>query len=283
MGLQEAHHGRQHQGERDKRQVAGDKVKLRRDVHIGKLGLAAQLRGQHPGLQGLGAGGAFGLEGFDVRLFGIVAVVVIFVDCATIAHPGVGGLGLGVVVLFFLPAFREHFFARILQVLGAHVAGVQALHTHHPRIAAQAFVQLALAHIHANDLRRTGLQQAVGKTAGALAHIQAAQAGDLQAGGGQCALQLQAATRDVFGLVQVQQLQLGPDGDVVAVFLHFFPGQQGRIAPLHARGNQPLCLGTGTGMAVIDQKNICTHKGGRKKKKNCYFFDSCLRRQINII
>ncbi len=46
----------------------------------------------------LGLGGALGLEALDLMLLGVVAVVVLIVHHAAVAHPGVGGLGLGVVV-----------------------------------------------------------------------------------------------------------------------------------------------------------------------------------------
>ena len=72
--------------------------------------------------------------------------------------------------------FRQGHFAAFLQRLGSHRPCVQAFHAHHARVIAQALVQLAVAHVHANDLGGTVLQQTVGEAAGALPHIEAAQA-----------------------------------------------------------------------------------------------------------
>ena len=99
-----------------------------------------------------------------------------------------------------------------------------------------------MAYIDAHHLRSAMLQQAVAKTAGALSHIQAAQAPHVQSGSGQRAFQLQATARQVFGLGSVQQLDLGNRWNVVTVLAHLLPGRAGRQAPLHAGGNQPLRL-----------------------------------------
>ena len=124
-------------------------------------------------------GGTFGLEGFDVLLFSIIAVVVFFIDQATITHPAIGGDGLGVVVFGFFDHFRQCQLAGGLQIGGRHAAGIEALHTHHAPILAQALVQLAVANIDTNHLYRPLLEQAIGKAAGTLAYIEAAQAAHL--------------------------------------------------------------------------------------------------------
>ena len=84
-----------------------------------------------------------------------------------------------------------------------------------------------MAHVHTDDLRRALLQQAIGKAAGALPHVQAAQPGHGQPRGQQGAFQLEAAARDVLGLGIVQQLHLGHGRDVIAVLGHLLPGRQG--------------------------------------------------------
>ena len=259
MRLEQAHHGGQHQGQRNEGHIAGDEVEQGRGVHLGVFRLAAAL-GRHGALFArLGLGRALGLEGLDVAVLGVIAVVVVLVDLAAVAHPGVGRLGLGVVVFFLFPALGDHLFAGVLQHLGGHGAGVHAFHADHAHIGAQALVQLAMAHVHADHLGRAALQQAVGEAAGALAHVQAAQAVDLQAGGLERAFELQAAARDVLGLGVVEQLQLDARGNVVTILGNLLPRGQRRQAPFHARSDQALRLGAGGGIAVVHQKYICAH------------------------
>ena len=62
---------------------------------------------------------------------------------------------------------------------------IHPLDAAHARILRQARVQLAVAHVHARDVRRAVLEQAVGKAARGLAHIQAAQAAHIQRAGRQ--------------------------------------------------------------------------------------------------
>jgi hypothetical protein len=121
-------------------------------------------------------------------------------------------------------------------------------------------VELVVAHIHADDLRRACAQQAVGEAARALAHVEATQAGDGQSRGRQRALELEAATRDELGLSRVEQLHLGTGRNVVAVLGHLVPGQRGCQPPLHARGDQPLGLRAGGCMAAFDQEYVCAHR-----------------------
>ena len=103
-------------------------------------------------------------------------------------------------------------------------------------------MQLAVAHVHTHHLGGTGLQQAVGKAARALAYIQAAQALDGNACGSQRAFELETTTRDVLGFSRIQQLQLSASRNVVTVLGNLLPGCQRRQAPLHARSNQALRL-----------------------------------------
>ena len=242
MWLEHLHHGRQHQRQRDKGHIAGDKVKRGRDVDVLGTRPAAQLHRSHTFRLGLGLGNAFGLEGLDVLLLGVVAVVIVFVDLTAVAHPGVRSLGLGVVVFFFFDDIAQRFVAGDFQRLGGQCAGVEAFHTDHALVAAQALVQLAVAHIHTHHLGGTGLQQAVGKAARALAYIQAAQALDGNACGSQRAFELETTTRDVLGFSRIQQLQLSASRNVVTVLGNLLPGCQRRQAPLHARSNQALRL-----------------------------------------
>ncbi|GAO20558.1 hypothetical protein ALISP_0378 [Alicycliphilus sp. B1] len=103
------------------------------------------------------------------------------------------------------------------------------------------------------------LQQAVGEAARALAHVQAAQARDLDARGGQRAFELEPAAREVLGLRRVEQLQLGARGDVVAVLGDPVPGQAAGQAPLHASGDQALGLRAGGGVAAFHQEYVGAH------------------------
>ncbi len=109
-------------------------------------------------------------------------------------------------------------------------------------VIAQALVQLAVAHVHTNDLGGTVLQQAVGEAAGALPHIEAAQAFDHQPRRLEGAFELEPATRDVFRLGIVEQAHLCHGWNVIAVLDHLVPGGQRRQPPLHPRGDQALRL-----------------------------------------
>ena len=256
---QQRHQRGQHQRERDERQVARHHIKHRRNVHIGALGAAAALNGQRALLAGLGTGRALGLEGLDVLVLGIVAVVVFLVHLPAIAHPAVGRLGLGLVVLFGLDDFGQRQIAGLLQGRRRQRARIHALHADHAQIAAQPVVQLAVTHIHADHLRRAVLQQAVGEPARALPHVEAAQPRHRQAGGPQRPFELEPPARDVFGLGIVEQPHLGHGRNIVTILGNLLPRGQRRQAPLHARSNQPLRLRARGRMAKIHQKNICTH------------------------
>jgi hypothetical protein len=98
-----------------------------------------------------------------------------------------------------------------------------------------------MAHIHTHHLGRAVLQQAIGEATGALTHIQAAQAIDLDACGLQSAFELQAATRHITRLGIVQQLQGSAFGHLVAVLDDGAPSPVG-LLPLHAPSNQSLGL-----------------------------------------
>jgi hypothetical protein len=109
------------------------------------------------------------LKASDVLLLGVVAVVVVFIHQPAVAHPGIGGHGLGRCPLRPASFFRQAASQPSRRDSAVSIAAcVQAFDAHHARVIAQALVQLAVAHVHANDLGGTVLQQAVGEAAGAL-------------------------------------------------------------------------------------------------------------------
>ena len=220
----------------------------------------AAMLGWHRAIRfGLGLGSALGLEGFYILFLGVVAVVIVLIDLTAVAHPGVGSHRLGVVVFLLFDHLGQCQIASCLQRISRHGAGVQPFHANHASIGTQALMQLTMPHIHANDLGRILLQQAVGKTARALTHIQTAQARDFEAGGRQSAFQLEPAARDVFGLCRIQQQKLCTCGNIVAILGNLLPGRQRRETPLHARSNQALRLRTRGSMTRFNQKHICAH------------------------
>ena len=142
--------------------------------------------------------------------------------------------------------------------MSVQMPGVDAFDAAHPRIEGQPGMQLAVAHVHPGDAGRAMLQQAVGKAAGGLPHVQAAPALHGQPGSGQRTLQLESATRDVACLGRVLQLQLGLRRQFVAAFAHRLPVAAGQ-APVHASGNQPLRLAAAGGQAAGNKGLIGTH------------------------
>ena len=103
-------------------------------------------------------------------------------------------------------------------------------------------MQLTMSNIDPNHLCCTTLQQTVCKSTGALANVQATQPFHTQARGTQRAIELQATTRDVFGLGIIQQLQLRTSGNVITILDDLFPGSQRCQSPLHPSSNQALGL-----------------------------------------
>ncbi|MNV44841.1 hypothetical protein D3C71_1366140 [compost metagenome] len=128
---QECGDGGQHQGQRDEGQIPRHQVERRCRVHPRAFGAASALDGQCALRAGFGALGALGLEGFDVLVLGVAAIVVGFVDLAAVAHPAVGRLGLGFVVFVGFDNFRERQLAGFLQRLCGQRARVHALHADH--------------------------------------------------------------------------------------------------------------------------------------------------------
>ena len=130
MGLEQPHHCRQYQGHRDKGNIAGDEIKLGRSIHLSKLSLAATCCDHGSALTRLSPDSTLGLEGFNVCIPGIIAVIVIFIDQATIAHPAIRSSRLGFVIFWVIfPTLAEHFFTGIVQRIGGHGTGIEPLHT----------------------------------------------------------------------------------------------------------------------------------------------------------
>ena len=136
--------------------------------------------------------------------------------------------------------------------------GIDLFHTQDPGILAQTGVQLGATHVHTHHRCRTVLEQAVGETAGRLAHIQAGQARHGQANLFQSGLQLQAATGHIARLGIVQQLQRCVFGNLVTIFGNGFPFVT--LSPLHTVCNQTLRLGSGAGQTTGHQELIDTHQ-----------------------
>ena len=145
----------------------------------------------------------------------------------------------------------------IEQVLGLQIAGIDVLHAEHAGIGAQLRVELGAAHIHAAHKGRTILQQAIGKPAGGLAHVQAAHACHVQPHHLQRVFQLEAAARHIACLRVVQEPDLRRIGHLVAVFRDPLP----RIAlqPFNPVGNQPLRLRPRARHVPANQQLVNTH------------------------
>ena len=148
------------------------------------------------------------------------------------------------------------------QVVGYQSTGIDAFHAQHARVGAQLRMQLGAAHIHAHHRHRAMLQQAVGKTAGGLAHIQARKTGHVQPQVLECSFKLQAAARHIACLGVIEQPHRGVLGHVVTVFCHPFPGVA--LLPFHPVGNQALGLGTGAGKLDLNQQLVNAHSVGHQ-------------------
>ena len=83
------------------------------------------------------------------------------------------------------------------QVGRAHLARVEALDHGHPRVLAQACVDLAVGDVDRGHPSGAALQQAVGEAAGRGADVEAVAAGDVDPERLERVLQLDAAARDV--------------------------------------------------------------------------------------
>ena len=123
-----------------------------------------------------------------------------------------------------------------------------------------------MAYIHAYDLGSAVLQQAIGKAAGGLTHIQAAQTCHVQPCGFQRTFQLQTAARNVFGFGVVKHFNFSSVGNFIAVFSHTLPGCSNlylinQHPPLHTRANQALGLGACGGKAVFNKEYVRAHRG----------------------
>ena len=81
--------------------------------------------------------------------------------------------------------------------LGGDRAGVRALDHGHPRVRAQAVVELAVGDVERRDVLRSALQQAVGEAAGGGADVQRVAAGDVDLQRVERVGELDAAARDV--------------------------------------------------------------------------------------
>ena len=249
---------RQDQRQRDKGHVSGDQVELGRGVYTVQPGLAAVALGRRIGCgfrlgidaKRPGVHFAAGLRSVRLHLgiIGVVAVVVVS-NFAAAPHPAIGRLGLRVVHSGRYPVLGQHQLARFLQRFGGERTGVQALHAQHPGIDTQLGVQLGMAHVHTGDLGHAGLQQAVGETAGGLAHVQHIQVRHVQADMLQCSLQLEPAARNIARLGIVEQLQRRILGDIVFVLGHIAPFDA--VKPAHPPGNEAHGLGAGCGHAAF--------------------------------
>ena len=125
------------------------------------------------------------------------------------------------------------------QINSRQGARIDLLDRRHPLVFAQARMQLAVAHVDADDVRRTVLQQAIGEAAGRLAHVEAVLARRVDAGGTQRAFQLEPAARDIARLRGIGELELGRGGDLVAVLAHAAPfGAAAGIAPAQSARDQ---------------------------------------------
>ena len=122
-----------------------------------------------------------------------------------------------------------------------------------------------MTNIYTHHLRSTVLKKAIGKTAGRLADIQAAQTRHIQACGFQRAFQFQAASRNVFGFGVVQHFQFSRFGNLIAVFSNALPGSGNFYLinlhpPLNTRTNQALGLRASGGKAMFNKKKISSHR-----------------------
>ena len=131
------------------------------------------------------------------------------------------------------------------QVGGQQLAGVEALDHGHPRVFAQAHVDLAVGDVDRGDPRRAALQQAVGEAAGRGADVEAVAPGDVDPERLQRVLQLGAAARDVAraGVDDQRRLRLDqlarPQGDRPVLADPDFAGPH-RAGRGRARREQPL-------------------------------------------
>ena len=137
--------------------------------------------------------------------------------------------------------------------------GIHAFDADHARIVTHAGMKLAMAYVNPHNLRSTALQQAIGKAAGGLAHIQAAQSRHIQTCVAKRTIEFQAATGDVFGLRVVEHFKLGAVRHVITVFGNPLPRGVGIHSPPHPRRYQPLGLGAGGGKAMFNKKQVSTH------------------------
>lgn len=95
-------------------------------------------------------------------------------------------------------------------------------------------MQLVTPDVQPHDPRRTMRQQAMGKAARGLPHIETLQALDQQSQLLQRAFQLEAAARDVTRLGLIQQADLRHGRNVVTVLGHLTPRRSGTQAPFDA-------------------------------------------------
>jgi len=149
--------------------------------------------------------------------------------------------------------------ARYAGIAGLQFSGIEPFDTHHPRIAAQARMQLAMSDIHPHHLRSALLQQAIGEATGTLAHIQTAPARGIPASRLEGAFELESTARNVTRFRVVQQHQLGRFGHLVAVLGHT-PESTGTQAPLHPGGDQPLRLRARGREAPFDEELVDAHQ-----------------------
>ena len=132
---------------------------------------------------------------------------------------------------------------RMGKLLFAQAAGVDALEHGHARILAQAPVELSVGDVHAGDMGRAGLEQAIREPSGGGAHVQAQATVDLDGEGCQGALELLAAARGVAPHGAHLDLDVGR---------HEHPGLGGDGSPrpdTHLAGHH---RGSGTAARVVD-------------------------------
>src|SRR5579864_238021 len=90
-------------------------------------------------------------------------------------------------------------------------------------------MQLAMSHVHADDMLRALLQQAVGKPAGRLTDIETALATRVDRRRGKRAFELEPSARNVARFGGIEQLELRRLGNLVAVLGDHAPGRA--VAP----------------------------------------------------
>ena len=142
-------------------------------------------------------------------------------------------------------------YASRYQIRSIQSTGIDPFHAQHATVFTDARMQLGATDVNPHHHARAVLQQAVGKAAGALAHVQAGQAVHGQPHPLERGFELEAATGHVAGLGVIQQPHLGRIGNLVTIFGDALPHLA--LQPFHAAGNQALGLRPGGGQATLNE------------------------------